>query len=125
MTQYFRLIGDPERAIDAGRRAIAVAESIRDVRLAADTNYGLAQVYRSRGDYREAARLLIRNIGLPGQGALGTTPSVQTETAVSLPHPTGVLLCRAWGVELGYCGGRGITPPGQRDEQVGPDCGRA
>jgi tetratricopeptide (TPR) repeat protein len=82
MSQYFQLEGNPERAIDAGQRALATARAVRDLGLEADATHRLAQAHLSRGDYREAARLLTRNIDLLEKSELGNTASALNESAV-------------------------------------------
>jgi tetratricopeptide (TPR) repeat protein len=80
--QYFRLVGDPGRAIEKGQLAVATAQTLGDPELEVNTSYRLAQAHRSRGNYREAARLLIRNIDLLETEELGTTSPVLAEIAV-------------------------------------------
>jgi len=82
MAQYFRLMGDPGRAIDAGERALATARALGDLGLEADTNYRLAQAYRSRGHYREAAGLLTRNIELVRPNLRGVAAPAASENAI-------------------------------------------
>src|SRR5262249_53969357 len=82
MAQYFRLVGDPERAIEMGELALATAQALGDIALEGDTNYRLGQAYRSRGNYREAARLLTRNIDLLGSSAHQRTAPELDESVV-------------------------------------------
>ncbi len=58
MTQYFRLIGDPDRAIESGRRALAIATTLGDFALEVATNTHLGPAYGALGDYRRAIEIL-------------------------------------------------------------------
>ena len=82
LSQYFRLVGDPGRAIEMGQRAVATARALGDLDLELGTSYRLAQAHQSRGDYREAARLLTRSIGLLEPEELGATSPPLAESAV-------------------------------------------
>jgi len=62
MTQYFRLMGDPGRAIESGLRALAIAEHLEDVALRVAANTHLGPAYGALGDYRRAAEILRRNV---------------------------------------------------------------
>src|SRR5262249_36318027 len=80
----FRLVGDLGRAIEMGQRAVGTARAFGDVGLEIDTSYRLAQTHRSRGDYREAAQLLTRAVGLLETAERDTTSSPPTDSAVLL-----------------------------------------
>ena len=54
-SNYFRLSGDPHRAIESGRRALAIAEILEDVSLKVNASYELAMAWASLGEYRKAA----------------------------------------------------------------------
>ncbi len=83
LSQYHRLIGDPERAIDFGRRALGVAGAVGDRALEVTTNYRLGQAYRSRGEYRQAVTVLTRNVVLlDGERPAPGTPSRPLDEAV-------------------------------------------
>jgi len=58
MTQYLRLIGDPDGAMESGQRALAIAESLGDSALEVATNTHLGPAYGARGDYRRAIEIL-------------------------------------------------------------------
>jgi class 3 adenylate cyclase/tetratricopeptide (TPR) repeat protein len=58
MTEYFRLVGDYDRAIASGQHALALAESVSDVGTQVVTNAFLGLVYYPRGDYRQAIEML-------------------------------------------------------------------
>ncbi len=62
MTQYFRLMGDPDRAIESGERALAIARSLGDFALQVATDTHLGPAYRALGDYPRAIEILRRNI---------------------------------------------------------------
>jgi tetratricopeptide (TPR) repeat protein len=82
MTQHFRLIGDPARAIASGQRALAIATTLGDFPLQVETNFRLGRTYDSFGDYQQAAVFFRRNVvalegdllfehfGLPGSLAV-------------------------------------------------------
>jgi class 3 adenylate cyclase/tetratricopeptide (TPR) repeat protein/DNA-binding XRE family transcriptional regulator len=50
----YRVIGEHDRSIDAGQRALVLAEAMADAALAAVSNLRLAQTYEFAGDYRRA-----------------------------------------------------------------------
>jgi tetratricopeptide (TPR) repeat protein len=62
LTDYFRLLGDQDRAIESGRRALAIAQSRGDIALRVATTGWLGQVYFGRGQYREGAALFRENL---------------------------------------------------------------
>jgi class 3 adenylate cyclase/tetratricopeptide (TPR) repeat protein len=54
-SNYFRLSGDPHRAIESGRRALTIAETLEDASLKISASYELAMAWASLGEYRKAA----------------------------------------------------------------------
>jgi DNA-binding NtrC family response regulator/tetratricopeptide (TPR) repeat protein len=62
LTDYFRLTGDQDRAIEAGERGRRIAESLQDFPLQVATNTWLGQALYGRGEYRRAATLFTRNV---------------------------------------------------------------
>ena len=62
LTDYFRLTGDQNRAIDAGERALRIAESLDDFPLQVATYTWLGQALHGRGEYRRAAALFRKNV---------------------------------------------------------------
>ncbi|HEY1335209.1 MAG TPA: hypothetical protein VGF31_13195, partial [Myxococcaceae bacterium] len=62
LTDYFRLTGDQDRAIEAGERALRMAESLNDFALKVATYTWLGQALYGRGEYRRAAALFSRNV---------------------------------------------------------------
>ena len=59
---HFWLLHDPDRAVEPGRRALAVAQACRDYALQVVANFRLGQVYLSLGDYPTAKECFERNI---------------------------------------------------------------
>jgi tetratricopeptide (TPR) repeat protein len=62
MTHHFWHMGDLDRALVSGRRALALATTLDDVRLQVEINFTLGQVYYSLGEYRQAMDGLRRNV---------------------------------------------------------------
>jgi hypothetical protein len=60
--QYFRNGGDQARALEAGQRALAIAEKLGDFTLQVATIPRLGAVYGTLGEYRRAAEVLRRNV---------------------------------------------------------------
>ena len=48
------IYGDPEQAVETGRRALAVVEALGDLRLRVATTFSVGLVYMQQGDYRAA-----------------------------------------------------------------------
>jgi tetratricopeptide (TPR) repeat protein len=59
---HFWLLHDPDRAIEPGRCALAVAQACGDYALQVVANFRLGQVYLSLGDYPSAKECFERNI---------------------------------------------------------------
>jgi tetratricopeptide (TPR) repeat protein len=69
MMQYFRNTGDQARAMEAGQRALAIAETLEDFALQVVTNTHMGVVYGTLGEYRRAVEVLRRNVeSLAGPG---------------------------------------------------------
>jgi len=64
LTDYFRLMGDQERAIEYGHQALAVADAVDEFPLRLRANTYLGQTYYALGDYRRAAGFLVRNVDM-------------------------------------------------------------
>jgi tetratricopeptide (TPR) repeat protein len=62
LTDYFRLTGDQNRAIEAGERALRSAESLNDFALQVATYTWLGQALYGRGEYRRAASFFRKNV---------------------------------------------------------------
>ncbi|MBI3329574.1 MAG: AAA family ATPase [Nitrospinae bacterium] len=62
MAHYFWVMGDYDRAIESGQRALALASNLGDFGLEVGTNLQLGLAYRTLGDYRQAIEYLRRNV---------------------------------------------------------------
>jgi tetratricopeptide (TPR) repeat protein len=62
MTAYLWVMGDLDRALECGRRALTIAEALGDVALQVEANYRLGQAYLALGDYRRAMDFLGQNV---------------------------------------------------------------
>jgi len=58
MSNYFWREGDPARAVELGRHALAVADERRDFSLRITASFRLGQAYHAQGDYRRAVDCL-------------------------------------------------------------------
>jgi tetratricopeptide (TPR) repeat protein len=82
MAAYLWAMGDLDRALESGQRALTIAEALGDVALQVEANYRLGQAYLARGDYRRAMDFLGQNVssltghliqerfGLPGMASV-------------------------------------------------------
>jgi DNA-binding NtrC family response regulator/tetratricopeptide (TPR) repeat protein len=61
-SDYFRLIGDAQRAIESGERALVIAKERRDSHLEVMANTYLGLVHFNQGAYRRAANFLESNV---------------------------------------------------------------
>ncbi|MBI3326486.1 MAG: AAA family ATPase [Nitrospinae bacterium] len=78
MSAHFMREGEHDRAIESGRRALALGTALGDLALQVETNHRLGQIYHSLGDYRQAmdflrtiivaleGELLRERFGMPG-----------------------------------------------------------
>jgi tetratricopeptide (TPR) repeat protein len=67
MTQYFRLMGDLDLAVESAERAVALADRLGDCALWIVANTYLGSAYGARGEYRRAADVLRKSVEtLPG-----------------------------------------------------------
>jgi transcriptional regulator with AAA-type ATPase domain/tetratricopeptide (TPR) repeat protein len=67
MTQYFRLIGQLDLAVESAERALALADRMRDTPFWIVANTFLGTAYDAQGEYRKAADVLRRSVeALPG-----------------------------------------------------------
>jgi tetratricopeptide (TPR) repeat protein len=62
MSANFNVLGDHDRAVEAGQRALAVAAALGNSRLQVATNFHLGAAHYSLGDYRRAIDVLRRNV---------------------------------------------------------------
>jgi class 3 adenylate cyclase/tetratricopeptide (TPR) repeat protein len=60
LTSYSWVVGDPERAIESGQRALTLA--LGDFALEVETNLSLGEVYCTMGNYHRAREVLGRNV---------------------------------------------------------------
>jgi tetratricopeptide (TPR) repeat protein len=68
MSNYFWREGDPARAVELGRHALAVADERRDFSLRITASLRLGQAYHAQGDYRRAVECLAGAVvGLPDE----------------------------------------------------------
>jgi DNA-binding SARP family transcriptional activator len=65
LSEYFRTVGEHDRALEVGQRALEIGTALGDVTLQVETRLRLGQVSHARGDYREAADLLGMNLVAP------------------------------------------------------------
>jgi class 3 adenylate cyclase/tetratricopeptide (TPR) repeat protein len=65
-SNYWRSVGDLERATTLANRALAIAEELRDVGLGVAARFHLGMAYSESGDYRRAGGRLIENVILLG-----------------------------------------------------------
>ncbi len=90
MAQHLRLIGDPERGIAYGQRALAIAEAVGDLPLKVTTNFYLGTAYFTLGDHRRGIELLRWIVGaLEGdlireRFGLAASPSVFSRSFICL-----------------------------------------
>ncbi len=70
MSQYYRIMGDPRRAIVSGQRAVAIAKQVGDSPLEIVANTHLGQAYAALGDYKRAIELLSGTIAALGAPAI-------------------------------------------------------
>jgi tetratricopeptide (TPR) repeat protein len=82
MTDCFGVKGDPQRAVEVGQRALALAGTLEDTALQVVTHLFLGRAYYGLGDYPQAIDLLQQNVvalegvrlrehfGLPGLPAV-------------------------------------------------------
>jgi class 3 adenylate cyclase/tetratricopeptide (TPR) repeat protein len=62
LTEHFRMLGDPKVATDSGERALAIGQSLNDLRLQVVTNIPMGLLYHALGDYPRAIDFFQWNI---------------------------------------------------------------
>jgi transcriptional regulator with AAA-type ATPase domain/tetratricopeptide (TPR) repeat protein len=62
LTDYFRQMGDQDRAIECGRQALAIADTTGEFILRLRASTYLGQTYYALGEYRRGAEFLTRNV---------------------------------------------------------------
>jgi class 3 adenylate cyclase/tetratricopeptide (TPR) repeat protein len=104
MISCWWLMGEPERAVECGERALTIAAALEDIVLQMNSHLSLGQTYVTMGHYRRAADYFRRIIG-----SLQGDRGYQRFGAAILP----TIVCRAWFVwclaELGEFG-EGMAP---------------
>jgi tetratricopeptide (TPR) repeat protein len=90
MTIHFWITGDPERAVEFGQRALAIAEALGDVPLQVGSDWRLGLVYRTLGDYpraighlRRAVASLENDLSYHEPFAMPRLPSVQSRNLLA------------------------------------------
>ena len=89
LADYFRLTGDQDRAIESGKRALAVASEIGDFGLQIVSATWLGQIYFARAEYREAMAHFRQNLqSLAGQPAgqrfgMPQPPAIHSRTCLA------------------------------------------
>jgi class 3 adenylate cyclase/tetratricopeptide (TPR) repeat protein len=58
LCSYFGIAGDPERAIQSGRHALAIMSDSEDMAISVVTHYYLGAAYNKMGDYQQAIQVL-------------------------------------------------------------------
>jgi cytochrome P450/class 3 adenylate cyclase len=64
MATWYWCIGDPDRALECGQRALAMAAALEDGALEAVANHRVGEAHVSLGDYRQAIASFERNLEL-------------------------------------------------------------
>src|SRR5262249_31156249 len=67
MISQRRVTGDYDAALKFGQEALAIARTLGDRSIEVVATNSLGETYNAQGEYREAAKLLERNIGLDGK----------------------------------------------------------
>jgi class 3 adenylate cyclase/tetratricopeptide (TPR) repeat protein len=62
MSFYLFLIGQHDRAVEAGERALTIAKALMDILLVVETNLYLGRIYLTLGDYRRTITCLRSNV---------------------------------------------------------------
>ena len=81
------LLGNPDQALEAGSRALALAPGIEDPSLRVLANAYISQAHYALGDYRTSARIMAEQIG--------AIPAGGVQHSYGLPGPAAVFF-RAW-----------------------------
>src|SRR6266536_635692 len=62
LTEHFRMLGNPESAAKAGVRALAIGQSVGDLRMQIVTNLPMGLLYHALGQYRRATEFFQWNV---------------------------------------------------------------
>ena len=107
------LLGTPERAVEYGERACALAAALGDVVLQMRATLPLGQAYATMGDYRRAADYLSRTMDAPQDARPSSAFRVNHYACRHVPRLVGVEPRRIGCVCEGH-GRRGGSPPDGR-----------
>src|SRR5262249_33412778 len=90
LADYFRLTGDQDRAIESGKRALAVAGEIGDLGLQIVAKTCLGQIYFARAEYGEAGAFFRQHLLWPLKEPVGQR--------FGMPQPPAIhsRTCLAW-----------------------------
>jgi class 3 adenylate cyclase/tetratricopeptide (TPR) repeat protein len=84
MSANFNMVGEHDRAVEAGQRAVAFAAALGLPRLQIATNFHVGAAYYSLGDYRRAIEILRRNVeSLEGAQLQGGSSGPSLRSVVS------------------------------------------
>ena len=86
MIHNFWVMGDHDRAVESGQRALAIAAALGDVALQAHTNMPLGMAYRTLGDYRRAMECFGRNVASLQGDQIGERLGVRPPPVTSLSY---------------------------------------
>jgi tetratricopeptide (TPR) repeat protein len=93
MADYFQLMGDYDRALEAGQRALTLIVALEDVPLQAMTHEHLGVIYYQLGDYRRAIAFLRQSVAsLEGEWL---RERCGTEVPAAVESRTRLALCLA------------------------------
>jgi DNA-binding winged helix-turn-helix (wHTH) protein/tetratricopeptide (TPR) repeat protein len=105
---HFAQVGDPDRALAAGQRALALATTLGEMDLTVVAQHYLGGVYRSLGDYRRAVECFQTNVA--------SLPSALGQEHLGLPGMAAVFARSHLVVALAECGafaeGRALAEEG-------------
>jgi class 3 adenylate cyclase/DNA-binding winged helix-turn-helix (wHTH) protein/tetratricopeptide (TPR) repeat protein len=87
MSNYFRNVGKYEEAVEAGERALAIAQHIGDFALQVAANFHLGASYQVLGDYHRGIDILSR--------AAASLEGELSNERLGLPVPPSIF-CREW-----------------------------
>ena len=87
MSVYFLREGEPERAVNAGERALAVATEMGDLAFQVITQDRLSRAYYSLGDFRRAIDLCERSMSLLEGKPVGERFGMAIVASVGTPAP--------------------------------------
>ena len=117
MADVLRITGDPDRAIAAGRQAVALAVALGETALQVQASLNLGQAYFAIGDFSQAAELLRQNVGAPDLASSTPSADVRIQSQAWLAMTLSALGVFTEGrrhgeeaLRLATLAGRGSTP---------------